>query len=126
MSSVLNYTHGTESDGQGGRQPADRIPPLNGRLGAAFQATDRFRIKAELDFAGRQDRLSSRDIGDPRIDPAGTPGWVSLNLRLDWQLHDRVQLGLNLENLVDRHYREHASGLDAPGFNAGVWAIIGF
>ncbi|HSM69137.1 MAG TPA: TonB-dependent receptor, partial [Xanthomonadales bacterium] len=126
LSGVLNYTRGTESDGQGGRQPADRIPPLNGRLGAAFQAMDRLRLRAELDFAGRQERLSSRDIGDPRIDPAGTPGWVSLNLRLDWQLDDRVSVGLNLENLADRHYREHASGLDAPGFNAGLWVNLIF
>jgi outer membrane receptor protein involved in Fe transport len=49
-----------------------------------------------------------------------------LNLRLDWQLDDRVALGLNLENLADRHYREHASGLDAPGFNAGLWVSLSF
>jgi outer membrane receptor protein involved in Fe transport len=126
LSGTLNYTHGTEYDGAGGSEPADRTPPLNGRLGVAFQASERLALAAEFAFAGKQDRLSSRDVDDPRINPRGTAGWAALNLRADWQLSESVQLGLNLENLADRAYREHASGVDAPGFNVGAWLNVSF
>ena len=33
----------------------------------------------------------------------------------------QLELGLRLENLTDADYREHASGIDAPGRNAGLW-----
>ena len=29
---VLNYTRGDQDDGSGMNEPADRVPPLNGRL----------------------------------------------------------------------------------------------
>jgi hypothetical protein len=35
-------------------------------------------------------------------------------------------LGLRLENLADKAYREHASGIDAAGRNIGVWANYNF
>ena len=72
-------------------------------------------------FAGKQDRLSPRDVGDPRINPLGTTGWGTLNVLLDWQATDSLQLGLRLENLGDKAYREHASGIDAAGRNVGLW-----
>jgi outer membrane receptor protein involved in Fe transport len=118
---VFNYTRGEERDGAGGEFPADRIPPFNGKLGVRFEPREDLRISGFLLFAGAQDRLSPRDAGDPRIDPDGTPGWGTFNLRLSWQASDRLQLGLKLENLGDKAYREHGSGIDAPGLNVGVW-----
>jgi len=37
-----------------------------------------------------------------------------------------LQLGLRLENLADKAYREHASGIDAPGRNIGLWVNYSF
>jgi outer membrane receptor protein involved in Fe transport len=65
--------------------------------------------------------LSPRDLEDPRIDPRGTPGYGTLNLLLGWQADPRLELGIRLENLADRRYREHGSGIDAPGRNIGFW-----
>ncbi len=71
-------------------------------------------------FADEQDRLSSRDLNDPRIDPTGTDAWATVNLHLDWRFAPRSRLGFRVENLLDNDYREHGSGIDARGLNIGV------
>jgi outer membrane receptor protein involved in Fe transport len=123
---VLNYTHGKEQEDSGAAFPADRIPPLAGKVGMEYFFNEAWRMEPYLLFAGNQDRLSPRDIRDPRIDPAGTAGWGTLNLLLDWQATDSLQLGLRLENLADKDYREHASGIDAAGRNVGLWVNYTF
>ena len=117
---VFNYTRGEET-GEELAVPADRIPPLNGRLGLVYRHAERLRFEPYLDFAGRQDRLSPRDLGDPRINPAGTAGWGTVNVLLGWQATEQLEVGFRLQNLADRNYREHGSGIDAPGRNAGFW-----
>ena len=117
---VVNYTRGEERD-DGTTVPADRIPPLSGRLGMVWQPGGSLRFEPYLDYAGPQDRLSPRDILDPRINPRGTPGWGTLNLLASWQASPGVELGLRLQNLGDKGYREHGSGIDAPGRNVGFW-----
>lgn len=117
---VVNYTHGTEND-QAETVPADRIPPLNARLGLIYHPAERLRLEPYLDFASRQDRLSPRDVRDPRINPKGTAGWGTINLLASWQVRDNLELGLRLQNIGDNDYREHGSGIDAPGRNLGFW-----
>lgn len=124
--SILNYTRGEEKEDSGVTIPADRIPPLNGKLGLEYFFKDDWRIEPYLLFATRQDRLSPRDVRDPRINPMGTAGWGTLNVLLDWQLTSSLQLGLRFENLSDKFYREHASGIDAPGRNIGFWMNYNF
>ncbi len=118
---VLNLTRGEETEPGGVTVPADRVPPLNGRVGLAWEPDALWRIEPYLDFAARQDRLSPRDADDPRIDPDGTDGYLTANLLLAWQPTERLGAGLRLENLGDRNYREHGSGIDAPGRNIGAW-----
>jgi outer membrane receptor protein involved in Fe transport len=118
---AMNWTWGEERSAGGLTAPADRVPPLNGRLGLRWQVLDRLALEPFVLFAARQDRLSPRDLRDPRIDPNGTPGWADLNLNLTWRANDRVALGLRLGNLLDEAYREHGSGIDRPGRHAGLW-----
>ena len=122
---VVNWVRGEERLAGGSAQPGDRIPPLNGKVGARYLAAENFELEPFALYAGEQDRLSQRDAGDPRIDPDGTPGWVTLNLRMSWQLSDKLRLGLLLENLTDKRFREHGSGLDARGFNAALSVTAG-
>jgi len=119
---TLNYTRGVERDADGQTTPGDRIPPLNGQLGLTWQPADAWELKAWCLFATRQDRLSARDAEDPRINPEGTPGWGTLNLLASRQAGEHWQVGLKLENLGDVSYREHGSGVDAPGRNIGIFA----
>lgn len=119
--SALNYTRGEERDDAGVTGHGDRIPPLNGRLGLRLEPAPDWSLEGHWLFAARQDRLSNRDVSDPRIDPEGTAGWGTLNLLARWQATGTIAAGLKLENLGDVRYREHGSGIDAPGRNLGVW-----
>ena len=47
-----------------------------------------------------------------------TAGWATIALRSGMQLGERWQAMGAIENLLDRNYRSHGSGIDAPGFNA--------
>ena len=49
-----------------------------------------------------------------------TPGFLTFGVRAGWQLHPDVELTVLTENLTDRNYRWHGSGVDAPGTNAQV------
>jgi len=114
---VLNYTWGEDTFAGSDSEPADRIPPLSGRLALNY-ARDSLALDGWVNFASRQDRLSSRDIGDPRIDPDGTAGWGTVGVRAGWTGYDGWTIALTLDNLFDQRYRRHGSGLDAAGRNA--------
>ncbi len=114
---IVNYVHGEQTENDGTENPADRIPPFNGRFSFRYQATSSLLIEPYLQFAGRQHRLSPRDAQDVRINPAGTPGWVTANVALTWQPSARLHATARLENIFDKRYRIHGSGIDATGWN---------
>ncbi|MCC6539857.1 MAG: TonB-dependent receptor [Bryobacterales bacterium] len=88
------------------------------------------RVAPYLDPAGRftptgetlrqiQDRVLPGVADTVRVPLyTSTAGWVSLAVRAGVPLTERVTLHLALENLADRQYRLHGSGVDAPGRNA--------
>jgi outer membrane receptor protein involved in Fe transport len=51
-----------------------------------------------------------------------TAGWAAASVRSGFPLGEGWSLNAALENLLDRNYRYHGSGVDAPGFTA--WAAI--
>jgi len=108
------WTRGDERF-EGNGYPADRIPPLSGHAGLEWQISPEVSAEAWIDLARRQDRYSPRDRVDPRIDPEGTDGWASWNLRLGWAPTPRLRTTLQLLNASDARYREFGSGIDAPG-----------
>ncbi|HEX4894916.1 MAG TPA: TonB-dependent receptor [Solimonas sp.] len=112
---VLNWTYGQESRGGTPETPANRVPPFNGQVGASLALPAAISVEPYLLFADDQQRLDGDDRGDVRIDPQGTPGWASLNLRLAWQALPGLRLQAEGRNLLDKAYREHGSGVDAAG-----------
>ena len=114
---IVNYLHGEQTETDGTENPADRIPPFNGRLSFRYQASNSLLVEPYLLFAGAQDRLSPRDVQDVRINPVGTPGWVTANLAASWQVSERWQATASVENILDKQYRLHGSGIDATGRN---------
>lgn len=121
--SVLNYTRGEQQIVGADTEPADRIPPLNGNVVISHDNGGDYQFEASLRFARGQDRLSARDVRDTRIDPAGTPGWMTLGANLRKAQGQNWLFSIALENLLDKRYRIHGSGLDAPGRNLSISAL---
>jgi hemoglobin/transferrin/lactoferrin receptor protein len=120
---VLNWTYGQERRSDGPTTPANRIPPLNGQLGVLVDAPWRLTLEPYVLFAARQDRLDDDDRNDTRIDPDGTGGWATLNLRIAGRASSWLWLQADGRNLLDKDYREHGSGVDAPGAGVVLSAI---
>lgn len=55
-----------------------------------------------------------------------TPGFVSLNLRAGFALMRNLDATVAVFNLLDRNYRVHGSGVDAPGRNAFFGMSVSF
>ena len=117
---VLNYTWGEQQVSGNDAEPAGRIPPLNGELVLSYDAGGDYRFESWLRFAGGQDRLSARDVRDVRIDPEGTPGWVVTGASVQASFADDWLISISLDNLLDKRYRVHGSGLDAAGRNLSI------
>ena len=112
----LTYTWGEEeSDGVEG--PADRIPPAFGVVGYQQPVSLDWKLKGQIRYASTQDRLSARDLRDARINPNGTGGFTAYDAYATWYTDYGITMRFGIENIFDKKYREHASGLDAPGRN---------
>ncbi len=120
LDAIVNFAHGEEKDSGGVAFPADRMPPLNGRVSLRYVPNEALAVEPYIIFADSQSRLSPRDVRDVRIDPNGTSGWLTVNVRASWQPDERWTFSASLENLFDKHYRHHGSGIDAVGRNLTV------
>ncbi len=102
-------------------EPLSRIPPTQGVVGLRWQDPC---CNQSFDFFAwmvrRQDRLNFQDISDKRIPDGGTPGFATLNLRWSSMYSDSQRIMLELENLLDRAYRVHGSGVDGAGISANI------
>ncbi len=110
--------------------PLSRIPPAQGILGLRWRdprLRGYFSIHTWL--VRRQDRLDPvRDIADERIPIGGTPGYGTLNLRFGktFGCCRQHRLSVSLENLTDKAYLVHGSGVAGTGFTARLGYAVGY
>jgi len=110
-------------------EPVSRLMPWTGTLALRWEASRSGRWWVEFlgMAAARQSRLSSADKADSeRIPPGGTPGYDVYTVRAGWQPTDRIGLSMAVENLADRDYRVHGSGINEPGRNVWLTAEVRF
>ena len=101
------------------REPLDRLFPSGGSVGLEWRnLSGTLWLGALARLSDRQDRLSTRDRRDTqRIPPGGTPGHAVFDLWGGWQLSEQVTISAELENVGNRDYRIHGSGLNEAGRN---------
>jgi hemoglobin/transferrin/lactoferrin receptor protein len=68
-------------------------------------------------YALRQNRLSLDDVDDDRIPVDGTPAWFTLNLQVNTTFSHNISASIGVENMLDRLYRVHGSGINGPARN---------
>ncbi|MCP5062423.1 MAG: TonB-dependent receptor [Ignavibacteriae bacterium] len=107
----LTYTYGENISKN---EPMRRIPPLNGSLSMLYNYNKNIEFRIEYLYAFQQDRLSSGDIDDHRINENGTPAWNLFNIYSNYKLGN-ITIGLGLNNLFNEAYRMHGSGIDGIG-----------
>ena len=77
--------------------------------------------------ADGQDRLSLKDATDTRrIPPGGTPGYGVVSLGAGYEVSEHARIDLVVENLLDRDYRIHGSGVNEPGRNLVLGLELAF
>ncbi|RME02494.1 MAG: TonB-dependent receptor [Planctomycetota bacterium] len=101
------------------REPISRMLPATVILRLRWDSPKKkYWAEGVMKIAGKQDRLSTRDKNDTqRIPPKGTPGYVIFILRGGAQLYKNLNFSASLENITNKDYRVHGSGLNEPGIN---------
>ncbi len=106
--------------------PLSRVPPTQGILGFRWRERHlRSYFEVYTWMVRRQDRLEQvRDITDERIPIGGTPGYATLNMRVgrSYGDYDQHRVSLSLENITDKNYLVHGSGV----FGTGATARLGY
>ncbi|MCG8649140.1 MAG: TonB-dependent receptor [Pirellulales bacterium] len=100
--------------------PLSRVPPTQGILGLRCRPVG---TSSYLDvytwMSDRQDRLDPvRDVTDERIPIGGTPGFATLNARMGRTLgaENQHRISASFENITDKDYLVHGSGVLGTGF----------
>jgi iron complex outermembrane receptor protein len=122
LTASLGYVHG---DNDTDDKPLAQMPPLGGRLGAAWN-TERWAVGLVMDWAARQDRIDE----DSNLDIDETAGWAVLGAWGRCELDHGLTLEAGVDNIFNHNYATHlnrASAFDPtvervnePGFDAWV------
>ena len=109
----VSYTYGQNLSRN---EPMRRIPPLNGRVLAAYNHQN-LQLAGEVLFAGKQSRLAQGDKDDNRIQAGGTPGWQEMNIYSGYRFK-KFNVRTGIQNIFNTDYRTHGSGINGVGRSA--------
>ncbi len=117
----ITYVYGQDKSRN---EPMRRLPPLFGRAGLRMEYKG-FSGRVEYIFADKQDRLAGGDQSDVRISSrlvdGATPAWNVVNLYAGYS-YRTIILNLGIQNLFDKAYRTHGSGVDGVG--RSLWVAL--
>jgi hemoglobin/transferrin/lactoferrin receptor protein len=117
LKSSFTYTEGEDTIEN---LPLRHVTPLFGETSISLEQP-KFRSSFILRYSGgiAFEDLAPSEQNKPQLYTAdGALPWAIVNINNSYQLNDRLSINLNLENLLDTHYRPYSSGISAPGFNA--------
>lgn len=118
--SALNITEGVEGDGI----PLRHAAPL---FGSTHLVMELPKMKTDLYtvYNGSKtfEKMAPTEIEKPYLyakDQNGnpwSPGWCTLNLKLSYEMMNRLSVTGGIENILDLRYRPYSSGIVSPGRN---------
>ena len=131
-SGFITYTKGSTYDTN---EPMSSIPPLFGQFEVNY-ILERMEVGAALRFNAKKDiedfnitegidnddltPIVNENATNPRNIYFGSPSWVTLGLNGSYVVNDNFSVQARLDNLLDQHYIEFASGVASPGRNLSV------
>lgn len=114
----LSYTFGKDRT-QG--VLLDHIPPFYGKSQIDWQSiknTSYASVYISYNGWKRIDEYSPNGSDNPEeATEEGTPAWWTLNVNYTLPLSDKIKAQINIENVLDVHYKTYSSGISAPGRN---------
>ena len=117
LTSSLNSTKGNIKDEV--NTPMDHIPPIFGRTAIKYQKKS-VQLEVFSLYNGWKKLADYSPSGEDNLIYAtkdGMPSWWTLNLRTDYQLNKNFTVQFACENILDKNYRNFASGISSPGRN---------
>ena len=99
--------------------PLDHIPPLYGKSQISWVKNEHnlglFVFYNAWKKAEEYSPNGSDNLDEATID--GTPSWWTLNFSYSVNISTNLVAQLNVENILDAHYKTFSSGISAPGRN---------
>lgn len=126
LNSSLNNTVGVIQDDK--KTPLDHIPPMFGRTGVAYKI-EKLQIELFSLYNGWKHIKDYNPDGEDNQQYAtadGMPSWWTLNFRSSYTLSKNLQIQAACENILDKNYRNFASGVSAAGRNFVITLRGGF
>lgn len=98
------------------QEPMRRIPPSNGLLqwNYLWGKDKSSRLFIKYSAAAAQRRLAAGDISDNRIGKNGTPGFMQLDIGIQFLWKD-IRIATTVQNLSNQYIKVHGSGVAMPG-----------
>jgi hemoglobin/transferrin/lactoferrin receptor protein len=100
-------------------KPLDHIPPIIGKTSVTYQHKI-FNTEIYLLYNGWKDLDQYNADGEDNAQYAtadGMPSWMTLNWKGNVNVTKYLQVQVGLENILDRNYRNFASGFSSGGRN---------
>ena len=111
-----NYTKGIDLANE---IPLEHIPPQFGKIDLTF-VKDNWNTSL-YSFYNFRKNLADYQSGGDNLDltpnEGGTPPWWTLNYRLSYTFAEIITAQFAVQNILDTHYMQFASGISAPGRN---------
>lgn len=137
-SGFITYTKGRTYDTE---EPMSSIPPLFGQFEINY-TKDKIALGAEIRFNSKKDiedfnfteGIDNHDL-TPVVNPKaandedkyfGSPSWMTLGINGNYEVSNNFSVQARLDNILDEHYIEFASGVSSPGRNLSVSFIANF
>tara|TARA_Y100000589_G_scaffold70891_2_gene63191 strand:+ start:528 stop:2996 length:2469 start_codon:yes stop_codon:yes gene_type:complete len=122
LSGDINFTKGVNRGS--GMGPVAHIPPVFGKV-ELMRKINNWKLKCLFLYAGSK---PANEFDEANVDNLyetpnvsgvwmGSPKWNTVNLSVNYKLSESFELQINIDNILDRHYKTFSSGLSAPGRN---------